>query len=133
MMDAARVAALQARVDELEETVRQLREQLAPKLDWGFLGVAGVQATILSMLYVNAPHTVPHDRFVAGVCLGTRRDDFDEQDLRDTMKRLRAKLRPLGVVFGSVYAGGYLLNLTSKDKLDAARAAHAAGIPLRAQ
>ena len=128
---ALRERALQARIEELEETVRQLREQLAPSIDWAFLGFIGRAAQVLSVLYARAPHVVSTARFRAAICLGTADDDFCDDDLRDAMKRVRRALKPLGVEVANVYGAGYRLDLDGKAKLDAAIAAHAAGVPVR--
>lgn len=120
-MDAMREKALRDRVSELEETVRQLRDQLAPKMDWMFLGLSAAQSRILSALYVTAPETVAYERFETFIERGP---------LSSQIKHMRLRLKPVGVGIAVRYCDGYALSAADKTKLAAARAAHEAGIPL---
>ena len=113
--------ALRERIAELEEEVRQLREKLAPHMDWRFLGLSETHSRILSMLYAAAPYTAGHERFET---ITTR------ERVRNHLKLLRPILAPLGVSIRAMWGEGYALSAEDKRKLDQARADYEAGRPV---
>ncbi|MBX3527556.1 MAG: hypothetical protein KF904_15235 [Rhodoblastus sp.] len=120
-MDVAREKALRERVAELEEEVRQLRAQLEPQMDWRFLRLSLTHSRILSILYAASPYTATHERLET---VSTR------ECVRNHLKTLRPRLAPLGVQIRAVWCEGYALLAADREKLDVARVAYEAGVPL---
>jgi DNA-binding winged helix-turn-helix (wHTH) protein len=106
------------RIEELEETIRQLREEKSSSavlfpVEWG-LGRGLSQ--ILASLY-NAPGGfVEKDQLAAAAAVfrGTNQDDQLQNLLKVQMVRLRRAVLPLGVTIKTVHGSGYALPIASK-------------------
>ena len=104
---------LRIRVDELEEEVRQLREQLVPPLafptKWR---LAPPESAVLAFLYVRHPHVMCRERILAAVW-GHHQNAPEDKILDLTIYRLRTKLQPHGIVIETHWGGGYSLSRKS--------------------
>jgi len=108
-----------ARVDELEETIRQLRAELsaigyrAPKE----FGLSTSEETMLGML-------LQHDRFVSGECLFDAvphvkdKDDFDSFKVMAVhISKMRRKLNPYNLVIETGRSKGWRLEPQSRIRI----------------
>jgi Transcriptional regulatory protein, C terminal len=109
---------LRAEVDELRETIRQLRQARKPKVPLPkFLGIRTYQERMLLMLLERAPHVVSQEELYHEL-YGDRIDGGpDAKIIIVNMCKMRPKLRPYGIDVTANYGGGYYLTLESAEKL----------------
>lgn len=118
MLDWHRIALeRKQRIEVLEETVRQLREVLRPKVDFpaewrltpaesravAFMGMRG-EATRAALQHTIADGVGP----------------VDDTTLKVTIHNIRSKLEPYGVKIGTSWGKGYYLTDKSRDLVKAA-------------
>ena len=113
----AKVRALRERVDELEEQVRQLREQLVPPLafpaEWR---LTANESSVLAFLYARSPHPMSKERVLAAVW-GHCDDCPGEKIVDVVLSKTRAKLRPAGIVIETRWGDGFALPRESRKIL----------------
>jgi len=118
------IAELRERVDELEEELRQLKEQLAPP-DNPFIGKFGLTkqlAAVLFCLYRTEVATSEHLDAVTArygqLYRGRKTDDWAVTvRTKVAITKLRKRLKPYGVEFNTVWGIGYAMPQESKTKL----------------
>ena len=99
-------AALREHIEELEETVRQLRELLIPSVTFpAEIGLTATESKMLSFLLARSPNIVSKERIFQAIY-------FDAQDapvskIIDVMLlRCRKKLAPYGVEIARSWGAG---------------------------
>lgn len=117
------VAFLRARVDELEEELRQLREIILPP-DNPFLGrfkLSAQEAAIVNALYKNNGElpTKRIDQLMVEYARETRSEHLFHcyGRARVAMSHTRAKLKPYGIAITHHHGFGYRINAEDKEKL----------------
>lgn len=112
-----RLRALRDRVDELQEEVRQLREQLVPPLafpaEWR---LTKSESGVLAFLYARSPHAMSKERVLAAVW-GEHEECPGEKIVDVVLSKLRPKLKPAGIVIETRWGDGFALPRTSRALL----------------
>ncbi|HUZ66817.1 MAG TPA: winged helix-turn-helix domain-containing protein [Beijerinckiaceae bacterium] len=110
----SRMLALRERVDELEEEVRQLREQLVPPLafpaEWR---LTAVESSVLAFLFARSPHPMSKERVLAAVW-GHCVDSPSEKMVDVVVSKLRVKLKDVGIVIDTHWGNGLALSPPSR-------------------
>jgi DNA-binding response OmpR family regulator len=113
----ARFRAMRERVDELEEEVRQLREQLVPPLafpaEWR---LTANESSVLAFLYARSPYAMSKERVLAAVW-GHCDDCPDDKIVDVVLGKTRAKLRAAGIVIETHWGDGFALPRESRKIL----------------
>jgi hypothetical protein len=112
-------AALREHIEELEETVRQLREQLIPSVTFpAEIGLTATENRMLSFLLARSPNIMPKERIHEAIYFDD--DDAPFSKVLDVMLiRCRRKLAPYGVAIVSAWAAGLCIEKQSADILRA--------------
>lgn len=117
-MTAQTIARLREQIDELNETILQLRQQIrGPLLPALPFKISPGQRIILRLLFNHAGLIVPTERFIAGLdssSLGP------ETLLKVLLVDLRRKLVPYGVKIHNEFDIGYWMSKADAEKLRAA-------------
>jgi len=105
----ARPARQAERMEELEEEVRQLREQLAPTVTFpAEIGLSPIQTKILSFILARAPNVARKERIHFAVYPDPdARPDWKTIDVM--MVKIRRALARYGVTIGTVHSEGFIL------------------------
>ena len=119
-MSEMSVASMRDRIEELEETVRQLRDIMRPKMqftpDWC---LTRQQAQVLALIYSR--QLVPVAQCVEA--LGRQDNEGEGFDAANHVKvvvnHLRRKLRPVYIDFHTLYGQGYALDSENKTRVRA--------------
>lgn len=110
--------AMRERIEELEELVRQLKEQLVPPLTFPLqFKLTSSETNLLAFLYARAPHVIPRERINAALWL----DDGVAPYVKiiDVLVcKLRKKLAPFGVDVETSWGVGYRLSASARDRLE---------------
>lgn len=108
-----RMRALRDRVDELEEEVRQLREQLVPPLEFpSAWRLTQSEASVLAFLYARNPHAMSRERVLSAVW-GHCEDCPSEKIIDVVIGKMRMKLKHTGIVIDTRWGGGFALSRES--------------------
>ena len=106
-------AALRARIEELEEQVRQLKEAFAPKVGFPLSWKLDERdSTVLSALFHTKGSYVTPEALLR--CISGFDDDAGERTVQTWVGRVRAKLQPLGVAIVTRPMQGYALEAAGR-------------------
>jgi len=114
--------ALRNRVEELEEEVRQLREQLTPDIQWPHVLGLGrrKQRAILSCLYQRSPRAMSREQLFQSIW--PIESEAQITVVQVTICQLRRKLEQYGVTICSTNYLGYWIDAqtaaTLRDWID---------------
>ena len=113
---------LRAKISELEEEIRQLKDDLCPP-DNPFVGKLGMSMQLACLLWTlySTPGIATNERLnIVIVRYGQREsDDGSDHSLRTKVRitHLRHKLRKYGISINNVWAVGYRITDEDKAKL----------------
>jgi DNA-binding response OmpR family regulator len=123
-MQLDEVTALRALVDELREENRQLKDILRPPDNpfYGRLGLSPQLAALLNAFYHH--DELPHARLDEVISLHSWETRGSDRELvyeraRVAVCKLRALLRPHGIVIDRAQGMGYRMDRENKRKLEA--------------
>lgn len=122
------MAALRAENDELRETVRQLREELAPARDFPPAWKLSPQSkTALSCIMAASPRAATLQRLHSAVYVQGDAPDWSANVITIAVCRLRRRLRAAGlaVEIKNIHGVGYVISAEDRDRLLAAMGADA--------
>ena len=108
------------RVEELEETVRQLKGELygdgwRPPYEFR---LTGVEELLLRMLYRHERTVSYETLFVSSRDIArTNGDDVGGDVIKVQISKLRSKLKPYGLIIGTNWGRGYYLVPDSRERL----------------
>ena len=106
-------AALRARIEELEEQIRQLKEAFAPKVGFPLSWKLDERdSTVLSALFHTKGSYVTPEALLR--CISGFDDDAGERTVQTWVGRVRAKLQPLGVTMVTRPMQGYALEAAGR-------------------
>lgn len=114
------VAALREENDILRETVRQLREELAPQIAFpAAWRLTPQQATVLSCIMAASPHVAKHSRIYAAVWGSGDLPEDPRNQVQILVCEMRRRMREAGVEpgFVNVCCVGYRMTLADRDRL----------------
>ena len=114
-------AELRERIDELEETVRQLRDELVPQKfrlwfprEWK---LTTKEALVLAFVMARSPEMAKRESVLTN-CFGGVDDDPPDIKIVDVyIYKLRTKLKPLGIDIETVWGNGYAMSRRDADLL----------------
>jgi two-component system, cell cycle response regulator CtrA len=111
--------ALRQHIEELEETVRQLREQLVPDVTFPReIGLTRMENAVLSFLLARSPNVVSRDRITHAIYFD--KDDAPVSKVVDVMVfHLRRKLAPYGVEILTRWGSGFAIDRAGASILNA--------------
>lgn len=110
---------LRERIEELEETIRQLlkKEGSRPDSDYCLaLRITKRENEVLQVLLSN--RTVTHDFLIESVFREEDEVQYERSTLNVFVYKLRKKLRPIGVEIKSIWGSGYYITQEDKQVLD---------------
>jgi hypothetical protein len=114
------IAALREEIDTLEETVRQLREELAPVRAFpAAWRLSPQQATVLSCIMAASPSLASFSRLVAALYQYREPADSADDMLSVLIFEIRKRLRAAGIEPGirNVAGVGYAMAPAERDRL----------------
>jgi two-component system, cell cycle response regulator CtrA len=102
--------ALRQHIEELEETVRQLREQIVPDVTFPReIGLTRMENAVLSFLLARSPNVVSRDRITHAIYFD--KDDAPGSAIVSVMLvKLRRKLAPYGVKIMTQWGSGFAID-----------------------
>ncbi|KAA0117837.1 helix-turn-helix domain-containing protein [Methylobacterium sp. P1-11] len=116
------IAALREENDILRETVRQLREELAPQIAFPKAWrLTPQRAAVLSCIMAASPHVAKHSRIYAAVWGSGDLPEDPRNQVQILVCEMRRRMRAAGVDpgFVSVFCVGYRMTLADRDRLQA--------------
>lgn len=102
---------LRVQIEELQETVRQLREMLTPPVGFIRLGLTGTERMVLATLYARPGHIFPRERLADLLDYECEIKNFDV-----FISRIRKKL-PEGIEIITVRGSGWSIGRDDAEKL----------------
>jgi DNA-binding response OmpR family regulator len=119
----AEIVALREENDILRETVRQLREDLAPRRGFPIAWrLRPQQATVLSCIMAASPRIATHNRIRASLYGGGEIPDSADDLIDVLLSGIRKRMRAAGVEhgFSNVFGVGYVMPAADRDRILAA-------------
>ena len=115
-------AALRDRIDELEETVRQLRDELAPQEFWLWFPrewkLTTQQAKVLAFIMARSPGMAKRESLLLNCVSVPGADNMPDIKIVDVVIcAVRKKIAPLGVDIRTVWGNGYEISKRDADFL----------------
>lgn len=114
-------AELRDRIDELEETVRQLRDELVPQdfslwfpREWK---MTTKEAAVLAFVMARSPEIAKRESILTN-CFGGVADDSPDIKIVDVyIHKVRTKMKPLGIDIETLWGNGYAMSKRDADFL----------------
>lgn len=105
-------AELRERIDELEETIRQLRDELVPQESWLWFPrewkMTPTQAKVLAFIMARSPGMAKREALLTNCFSVIGGDDLPEIKIVDVVIcQLRKRMAPLAIDIRTVWGNGY--------------------------
>lgn len=114
------IAALREENDILRETVRQLREDLAPRMAFPKAWkLSPHQSAVLSCIMAASPHVATRGRILSALYGDREAPDCADKLLNVMVHEIRKRLRAAGAEAGirNIFGRGYVMTAATRERL----------------